>query len=142
MPAYAGIPVTLRHSSTSFTVVTGHEDPARPEGSVDWEAVDDVIYGNANQAGEDNRNVARMAAILADLPFEVSAVTGQGLDELLGADGQIVGPGRGRHQQQRRRQGRQNAAPAEPGNGKQSHGHGVKRLPISTWTGCITPGQA
>ena len=40
-PAYAGIPVTLRHSSTSFTVVTGHEDPARvgPEGSVDWDAV-------------------------------------------------------------------------------------------------------
>ncbi len=39
VPAYAGIPVTLRHSSTSFTVVTGHEDPTRPEGSVDWEAV-------------------------------------------------------------------------------------------------------
>jgi uroporphyrinogen III methyltransferase/synthase len=40
-PAYAGIPVTLRHSSTSFTVVTGHEDPTRvgPEGSVDWDAV-------------------------------------------------------------------------------------------------------
>ena len=39
VPAYAGIPVTLRHSSTSFTVVTGHEDPAAGEGSVDWEAV-------------------------------------------------------------------------------------------------------
>ncbi|CAN5703580.1 uroporphyrinogen-III C-methyltransferase [soil metagenome] len=39
VPAYAGIPVTLRHSSTSFTVVTGHEDPSRPDGSVDWEAV-------------------------------------------------------------------------------------------------------
>jgi uroporphyrinogen III methyltransferase/synthase len=39
-PAYAGIPVTLRHSSTSFTVVTGHEDPvAGVEGTVDWEAV-------------------------------------------------------------------------------------------------------
>jgi len=39
-PAYAGIPVTLRHSSTSFTVVTGHEDPAAGEdGTVDWEAV-------------------------------------------------------------------------------------------------------
>ncbi len=38
-PAYAGIPVTLRHSSTSFTVVTGHEDPSSGEGSVDWEAV-------------------------------------------------------------------------------------------------------
>ncbi len=39
-PAYAGIPVTLRHSSTSFTVVTGHEDPSvGDDGSVDWEAV-------------------------------------------------------------------------------------------------------
>ncbi len=38
-PAAAGIPVTLRYSSTSFTVVTGHEDPASGEGSVDWEAV-------------------------------------------------------------------------------------------------------
>jgi len=40
VPAYAGIPVTLRHSSTSFTVVTGHEDPSvGEEGSVDWDAV-------------------------------------------------------------------------------------------------------
>jgi uroporphyrinogen III methyltransferase/synthase len=41
VPAYAGIPVTLRHSSTSFTVVTGHEDPSvgGAEGTVDWEAV-------------------------------------------------------------------------------------------------------
>lgn len=41
VPAYAGIPVTLRHSSTSFTVVTGHEDPAvaGDEGTVDWDAV-------------------------------------------------------------------------------------------------------
>ncbi|HEY9556935.1 MAG TPA: uroporphyrinogen-III C-methyltransferase, partial [Acidimicrobiales bacterium] len=39
-PAYAGIPVTLRHSSTSFTVVTGHEDPSvGEEGTVDWRAV-------------------------------------------------------------------------------------------------------
>jgi uroporphyrinogen III methyltransferase / synthase len=40
VPAYAGIPITLRHSSTSFTVVTGHEDPSVGEaGSVDWGAV-------------------------------------------------------------------------------------------------------
>lgn len=40
VPAYAGIPVTLRHSSTSFTVVTGHEDPAvGDDGTVDWRAV-------------------------------------------------------------------------------------------------------
>ncbi len=40
VPAYAGIPVTLRHSSTSVTIVTGHEDPSvGEEGTVDWEAV-------------------------------------------------------------------------------------------------------
>ena len=36
---------------------------------VAWEELDDVIYGNANQAGEDNRNVARMGALLAGLPI-------------------------------------------------------------------------
>ncbi len=53
--------------------------------SVDWQAVDEVIYGCANQAGEDNRNVGRMAALLAGLPPEVPASTvnrlcGSGLD--------------------------------------------------------------
>ena len=52
---------------------------------VDWAAVGDVLYGCANQAGEDNRNVARMAALLAGLPVEVSGATinrlcGSGLD--------------------------------------------------------------
>lgn len=42
---------------------------------VDWSAVDEVIYGGANQAGEDNRNVARMAALLAGLPASVPGVT-------------------------------------------------------------------
>jgi acetyl-CoA acyltransferase len=42
---------------------------------VDWEAVDDVIYGCANQAGEDNRNVARMALLLAGLPKELPGAT-------------------------------------------------------------------
>lgn len=42
---------------------------------VDWSAVDDVIYGCANQAGEDNRNVARMAALLGGLPVEVPGTT-------------------------------------------------------------------
>ncbi len=55
--------------------------------SVDWAAVDDVIYGCANQAGEDNRNVARMAALLAGLPDAVPGTTmnrlcGSGLDAL------------------------------------------------------------
>jgi 3-oxoadipyl-CoA thiolase len=53
--------------------------------SVDWTAVDDVVLGCANQAGEDNRNVARMATLLAELPVEVPGVTvnrlcGSGLD--------------------------------------------------------------
>jgi 3-oxoadipyl-CoA thiolase len=53
--------------------------------SVDWEAVDDVILGCANQAGEDNRNLARMALLLAGLPVTVPGVTvnrlcGSGLD--------------------------------------------------------------
>ncbi len=42
---------------------------------VDWGAIDDVIYGCANQAGEDNRNVARMALLLAGLPKEVPGAT-------------------------------------------------------------------
>jgi 3-oxoadipyl-CoA thiolase len=53
--------------------------------SVDWEAVTDVIYGCANQAGEDNRNVAHMATLLAGLPIAVPGATinrlcGSGLD--------------------------------------------------------------
>ena len=53
--------------------------------SVDWQALSDVIYGCANQAGEDNRNVAHMASLLAGLPFEVPGATlnrlcGSGLD--------------------------------------------------------------
>jgi len=42
---------------------------------VDWTALDDVVYGCANQAGEDNRNVARMALLLAGLPKEISGTT-------------------------------------------------------------------
>ena len=53
--------------------------------SVDWSALDDVVFGCANQAGEDNRNVARMALLLAGLPKEVPASTinrlcGSGMD--------------------------------------------------------------
>ncbi|MCG6036474.1 3-oxoadipyl-CoA thiolase [Acinetobacter baumannii] len=43
--------------------------------NVNWEQVDDVIYGCANQAGEDNRNVGRMSALLAGLPYQVPATT-------------------------------------------------------------------
>ena len=47
----------------------------RRNASVDWAAVDDLIYGCANQAGEDNRNVARMAVLLAGLPDDVPGYT-------------------------------------------------------------------
>ena len=53
--------------------------------NVDWQAITDVIFGCANQAGEDNRNVAHMSSLLAGLPFEVPGATinrlcGSGLD--------------------------------------------------------------
>jgi 3-oxoadipyl-CoA thiolase len=55
--------------------------------TIDWNAIDDVYFGCANQAGEDNRNVARMAALLAGLPVEVPGSTinrlcGSGLDAI------------------------------------------------------------
>ncbi len=55
---------------------------------VDWGAVDDVILGCANQAGEDNRNVARMAVLLAGLPVEVSGST---VNRLCGSGMEAVG---------------------------------------------------
>ncbi|WP_229401126.1 3-oxoadipyl-CoA thiolase [Micromonospora okii] len=63
--------------------------------AVDWARVDDVVLGCANQAGEDNRNVARMAALLAGLPGEVPGSTvnrlcGSGLDALATAARQVV----------------------------------------------------
>jgi 3-oxoadipyl-CoA thiolase len=62
---------------------------------VDWAAVDDVLYGCANQAGEDNRNVARMAALLAGLPHQVPGATinrlcGSGMDAVGTAARQIM----------------------------------------------------
>jgi 3-oxoadipyl-CoA thiolase len=56
--------------------------------TVDWAAIDDVIYGCANQAGEDNRNVARMSALLAGLPI---AVPGATLNRLCGSGMDAVG---------------------------------------------------
>jgi 3-oxoadipyl-CoA thiolase len=58
--------------------------------SVDWETVDEVIFGCANQAGEDNRNVARMSLLLAGLPVSVSGTTinrlcGSGMDAVMTA---------------------------------------------------------
>jgi acetyl-CoA acyltransferase len=56
--------------------------------SVDWDAIDDVIYGCVNQAGEDNRNVARMALLLAGLPQTVPGVT---VNRLCGSSLDAVG---------------------------------------------------
>ena len=42
---------------------------------VDWESIDEVFFGNANQAGEDNRNIARMALLLADFPESIPGIT-------------------------------------------------------------------
>ncbi|WP_374433536.1 3-oxoadipyl-CoA thiolase [Tabrizicola sp.] len=63
--------------------------------AVDWAAVDDVILGCANQAGEDNRNVARMAVLLAGMPVGVTGTTinrlcGSGMDAVLAAARQIA----------------------------------------------------
>jgi len=67
--------------------------------NVDWAAVDDVAYGCANQAGEDNRNVGRMAVLLSGLPQEVAATTvnrlcGSGLNAMgIAANAIAVGEG-------------------------------------------------
>ena len=55
---------------------------------VDWAAVEDVIYGCANQAGEDNRNVARMALLLAGFPVEVPGTT---VNRLCGSSMDAIG---------------------------------------------------
>jgi len=60
----------------------------RRNAKVDWPALDDVIYGCANQAGEDNRNVGRMALLLAGLPVDVPAAT---VNRLCGSGMEAVG---------------------------------------------------
>ncbi len=67
--------------------------------NVDWQSVNDVIYGCANQAGEDNRNVAHMSSLLAGLPFEVPGATvnrlcGSGLNAV-GVAAQAIRSGEG-----------------------------------------------
>ena len=56
--------------------------------SVDWSVLDDVIYGCANQAGEDNRNVARASALLSGLPVEAPGIT---INRLCGSGMESVG---------------------------------------------------
>ena len=61
---------------------------ARRHPNLDWNALDDVIFGCANQAGEDNRNVARMALLLAGLPQQVAGAT---VNRLCGSGMEAVG---------------------------------------------------
>jgi acetyl-CoA acyltransferase len=79
---YGGVLANVRTDDLGAVPIKALMDRNR---NVDWAAVDDVYYGCANQAGEDNRNVARMAALLAGLPDAVPGATinrlcGSGLD--------------------------------------------------------------
>ncbi|MER7440995.1 3-oxoadipyl-CoA thiolase [Micromonospora avicenniae] len=81
---YGGVLAGVRPDDLAAHVIRELVDRHR---TVDWERVDDVILGCANQAGEDNRNVARMAALLGGLPEQVPGSTvnrlcGSGLDAL------------------------------------------------------------
>jgi 3-oxoadipyl-CoA thiolase len=79
---YGGALSAVRTDDLAATPITALKQRYQ---SVDWDALDDVIYGCANQAGEDNRNVARMALLLARLPESVPGATvnrlcGSGMD--------------------------------------------------------------
>jgi acetyl-CoA acyltransferase len=81
---YAGALASVRPDDLAAVPI---RELMRRHAGIDWATLDDVIFGCANQAGEDNRNVARMAALLAGLPVEVSGTTinrlcGSGLDAL------------------------------------------------------------
>src|SRR5437763_7928439 len=69
---YGGALSSVRTDDLAATPLRALMDRNR---NVDWGAVDDVIYGCANQAGEDNRNVARMTLLLAGLPEQVPGCT-------------------------------------------------------------------
>lgn len=81
---FGGVLSTVRSDDLAAHVL---KTIAERNQDVDWEAVDDVVMGCANQAGEDNRNVARMALLLAGLPVSISGTTinrlcGSGLDAI------------------------------------------------------------
>jgi acetyl-CoA acetyltransferase len=82
---YGGALATIRTDDLAAIPIRALQE--RNQG-VDWAALDDVIYGCANQAGEDNRNVARMALLLADLPKEVPGAT---VNRLCGSSLDAVG---------------------------------------------------
>ena len=72
---YGGALAHVRPDDLAATVIAAAVERAGIDGST----IDDVYFGCANQAGEDNRNVARMAALLAGLPESVPGVTVNGL---------------------------------------------------------------
>ena len=79
---YGGVLASVRADDLAAVPLTGLMDRNR---QVDWSRVDDLIYGCANQAGEDNRNVGRMAVLLSGLPVSIAATTvnrlcGSGMD--------------------------------------------------------------
>jgi 3-oxoadipyl-CoA thiolase len=82
---YAGALSSLRADDLAAIPIA---ELMRRNAGVDWQALDDVIYGCANQAGEDNRNVGRMALLLAGLPVEVPAAT---VNRLCGSGMEAVG---------------------------------------------------
>ena len=82
---YGGVLSSVRTDDLAAKPISGLMQ--RNDG-VDWAQVDDVIYGCANQAGEDNRNVARMAGLLAGLPQRVPGVT---INRLCGSSMDAVG---------------------------------------------------
>ena len=82
---YAGALSSVRTDDLAALPIAGL---ARRNPKVDWSALDDVIYGCANQAGEDNRNVARMALLLAGLPVDVPAAT---VNRLCGSGMEAIG---------------------------------------------------
>ncbi len=67
-----GVLASLRPDDLAVSVI---QALVERQAAVDWEVLDDVILGCTNQAGEDNRNVARMATLLAGLPVTVPGVT-------------------------------------------------------------------
>jgi acetyl-CoA acyltransferase len=82
---YAGSLSSLRPDDLGAIVLRSLQE-RNPK--VDWDCVDDVVFGCANQAGEDNRNVARMSLLLAGLPVSVTGTTmnrlcGSGMDAVL-----------------------------------------------------------
>jgi acetyl-CoA acyltransferase len=82
---YAGALAGMRTDDLAATALRAL---ANRNPGVDWQAVDDVLFGCANQAGEDNRNVARMALLLAGIPKEVPGAT---VNRLCGSSMEAVG---------------------------------------------------